>query len=90
MVLSKHAAMRMQQRGLSPQVVNWLVMYGRVEHQRGGAKLYYFNKKRRFAIKNDLGREALRGYSKCLSAYMVCSESTVITIGHRYRRIVRH
>ena len=90
MVLSKHAEIRMQQRGLPRRVINWLVAYGQIDHQGGGSELYYFNKKARFAIKKDLGRDALSGFSKCLNAYMVCNDSTVITVGHRYQRIIRH
>lgn len=89
MKLSRHAKIRMQQRAIPPIVVDWLAAYGQVDHQRG-SELFYFNKKSRQTLKRDLGRRALRGYSKCLNAYMVCTGGTITTVGHRYQRVIRH
>jgi hypothetical protein len=89
MKLSNHARIRMQQRGIRPIVIDWLVAYGERVHQRG-AELFYFNKRGRMALNKDLGRNALRGFSKNLNAYLVCSEGTIVTVGHRYTRVVRH
>jgi hypothetical protein len=79
MELSHHAQVRMQQRGFPRRVINWLSDYGQVDHQRGGSRLFYFNKRSRHAIKTDLGSRALKGYSKCLNAYMVCADNTVVS-----------
>jgi hypothetical protein len=90
MELTHHASVRMQQRGFPPFVIDWLFVYGQVDHMGGGSKLFYFNKHSRWAIENELGAENLKGYSKCLNAYMVCADGMVITVGHRFRRITRH
>ncbi len=91
MVLSQHAKIRMQQRGIPPLIIDWLAAYGEIDHQGGGSELFYFTKKARNAITRDLGKRALRGYSKCLNAYMVvCNGGTIATVGHRYQRIIRH
>ena len=89
MKLSKHAKVRMQQRCIPRVVVDWLAAYGEVDHQRG-AELFYFNEKARRALRKDLGRRALRGYSKSLNTYMVCTAGTIATVGHLHRRVVRH
>ncbi len=89
MKLSKHACIRMQQRGISSLAVDRLAAYGQVDHQRG-AELFYFNKKSREALKRDLGNHRLRGHAKTLNAYMVSTGDRIATVGHRYQRVVRH
>ena len=87
--LSDHARVRMQQRGIPRLIVDWLAAYGQVDHLRG-AEVFYFTRRSRKALARDLGDGSLRGYSKCLDAYMVCSGGTIATVGHRYKRLVRH
>ena len=89
MRLSNHARIRMQQRGIPLLVIDWLAAYGQVAHQPG-SEVFYFNKHSRKALKRDLGKGSLRGYSKCLDAYMVCAEGRICTVGHRFKRVVRH
>lgn len=89
MVLSEHARIRMQQRGIPRRVVDWLAAYGAIDHQRG-SELYYFNQRSRRALERDVGRRQLLRYAKALDAYMVCAEGQIATVGHRYQRVVRH
>jgi hypothetical protein len=89
MVLSKHALIRMQQRGIPRRVVDWLAAYGAVDYQHG-SELYYFNQRSRRALERDLGHRLVRRHEKALDAYMVCARGLVATVGHRYQRIVRH
>ena len=90
MRLTLHARKRMQQRGFTRNAVDLLAAYGAVDHQRG-AELFYFDKAARRAVFRDLGKGALRGMEKSLNAYMVVTRDGMITtIGHRYRRVVRH
>ena len=89
MKLTNHARVRMQQRAISRQVVDWLAAYGEVDHQRG-AEVFYFNRKSRQALERDVGRRMLQCNEKALNAYMVCAEGQIATVGHRYQRIVRH
>ena len=58
MKLSKHAKIRMQQRGITAPVIDWLLAYGEVDYQRG-AQLYYFNEKSRRALERDIGQRRL-------------------------------
>lgn len=89
MSLSQHASIRMQQRGIPSPVVDWLLAFGAIDHQRG-AELYYFDKRARQALQQHVSERLLRRYAKALDAYVVCEGSQVITVGHRYRRVVRH
>jgi len=89
MRISKHAAKRLQQRGLPRRVVDWLAAYGAIDHQNG-SELFYFNRKGRQALKRDLGERVVKRHAKALDAYMICIEGRVATVGHRYQRVVRH
>jgi len=89
MKLSQHAKVRMQQRCIPRIVIDWLAAYGEVDHQRGG-EMFYFTQKARRLLQKEFGHGALRRYSKSLDAYMICSGGTIATVGHLYRRVVRH
>ena len=89
MKLSKHAKVRMQQRGIPRRAIDWLAAYGAVDHQRG-AEVFYFNRRARQALERDVGRRMLKRNEKALNIYMVCAEGQIATVGHRYQRIVRH
>ncbi len=89
MKLTKHATIRMQQRGIPLTVIEWLLAYGEVDHQQG-AQLYYFTDRARAALRRDVGRRMVRRYEKALNAYLVCAEDSIATVGHLYQRVVRH
>ncbi|MGE5525280.1 MAG: DUF4258 domain-containing protein [Rhodospirillaceae bacterium] len=76
--LTDHARARMRQRGIPDAVVADLLAYGRAEHDHRGGTIVYFD------------REA-RAYTRRNSrAYLVLAgDGSVVTVGHRYRRIVR-
>jgi hypothetical protein len=76
--LTDHARTRMRQRGIPAAVVADLLAYGRSEHDHRGGTIVYFD------------REA-RAYARRSSrAYLVlANDGTVVTVGHRYRRIAR-
>ncbi len=85
MDLTRHAEVRMQQRGIPPLVVDLLLRFGRTEH-RGGAEIRFFDKK---------GRKQVESYTGCLmrgeqwlNTYLVIGEEgQAITVAHRYQRI---
>jgi hypothetical protein len=76
--LTDHARARMRQRGIPAAVVADLLAYGRTEHDHRGGTIVYFD------------REA-RAYARRSSrAYLVlANDGSVVTVGHRYRRISR-
>lgn len=89
MKLSKHAKIRMQQRGIPRLAIDWLATYGEVDYQRG-SQLFYFNRRARQALERDVGQRMLKRHEKALNAYMVYAEGRIATVGHRYQRVVRH
>jgi hypothetical protein len=87
---TEHARARMQQRGIRPAAIEALVHYGcaRPLHSKG-RELVFFDKKARVRLeKDDPG--AAREAGRLRRTYAVLgSDGTVITAGHRYRRVKR-
>jgi len=89
--LSEHARMRMQQRGIPPQVVESLLECGCVQHDRHGGRIVFFDKAawRAACRKGFAGRVAEP--ERYRRAYLVLGrDGKVCTVSHRYRRIKRH
>jgi hypothetical protein len=91
MQLSLHARQRMQQRGISRQALDYVLAYGRVSHDHHGGCVVWLDRRARAQIAREAGREVLRRLDKHLNAYAVMDpDGTVLTVGHRYRRVLRH
>jgi DNA-binding TFAR19-related protein (PDSD5 family) len=87
--LTPHARARMQQRGIRPEMLEALLDYGREVHVAGGRDLVYFDKRARARLaKAGLVRDA-QAERLCKSYAVLSSDGLVITVGHRYRRILR-
>ena len=90
MSLTRHALVRMQQRGIGADVVEDLLDYGRVARDHHGAEILFFDKAARRRIVRERGEDGLRRLGKRLRAYLVIdTDSDVLTVGHRTRRIRR-
>ncbi len=86
--MSHHAATRQQQRGIPPLIMEWLSNYGACRHDHRGAEVRYFDKQSRKALARDVGEEIVNRLSALLDTYAVISDSgTVITVGHRFKRV---
>ena len=71
--MTGHARTRMQQRGIRAGALEALFDRGRSRHLHSeGRELVYFGKKARQGFPN---------------IYAVVADGTVITVGHRYRRV---
>jgi hypothetical protein len=91
MNLTRHAENRMQQRGITRQALDCVLAYGRESYDNHGCQVIWFDKQARRRICEEEGGEVARKLEKCLNTYAVIDlEGTVITVGHRYRRIRRH
>ena len=87
--LSRHAATRSQQRGISASAIDFLLEYGSEHHDHHGAIVGAFDgaAARRIARSRGIRRselDALRGL------YAVVASGWVRTVGHRTRRLQRH
>lgn len=90
-MLTQHASSRMQQRGIKPDTVDVLLACGAREYDHCGAALVYFDKQARKRVLSRYGFSQYRLFEGQLNAYAVLSEGgTVVTVGHRTKRINRH
>ena len=88
MKLTKHGAIRGQQRGIPPLVIDWLQAYGEETHDHRGGLILYFTKRSRRLLERDMGREPVRRMSEYLNCYAVIgANQELITTGKRYKRI---
>lgn len=86
---SKHAALRMIQRGLSENIVELLMSYGSCRSAGRGAESVFFTKGALEDIKNDLGFKLYKECEKFKNAYVIVSNDNVlITVARGYRRSV--
>jgi hypothetical protein len=88
LALSTHARVRMQQRGISPEALELLFELGQVSSAAGGRQLVFLER----AARPELGRRAkrIREGDRLKRLYAVTDErGTVVTVGHRYRRLAR-
>lgn len=89
MNVSNHARTRMQQRGIRAEALAALLDYGRIRPAPGGRDIVFFDKKARARLAR-LDAAAAREADRVCKTYAILeSDGTVITVGHRYRRIPR-
>jgi hypothetical protein len=88
-VLSHHARVRMQQRGIPREALTMLFEIGRVGPASGGCQVVFIDKhERRRLCRSDEPR--VRARDQVSSLYAVTDDhGTVITVGHRYRPLGR-
>jgi hypothetical protein len=78
----------MQQRGISPEALATLLASGSTAPGAGGTEVVFFDRSERA----HLGRTSrrVRGRDRLCGLYAVIDQDgTVITVGHRYRRLAR-
>ncbi len=88
--ITRHAQVRMQQRGIGADVLDNLFAYGRAVHDHCGAEILYFDHAARRRLACERGEEAIRRLGKRLRAFAVVgSDGKVRTVGYLTRRINR-
>jgi len=88
MGLTEHARVRMQQRGIPTNVLEHLHRFGRTIHDHRGAQILTFDHGSRKRMQRELGQDRYRRLEKHIHAYAVIdTDGTVITVGHRFRRV---
>lgn len=87
MELTEHARIRCQQRGISGEIVDILLKFGRRKH-RGGAAICFMDRASREDARQTLGRRKFARISDRLNSYVVVSDDeTVITAAKRVSRL---
>ena len=89
MDLTRHARTRMQQRGINAAALGALLDYGRVAPAGGGRDIIYFDKRARQRLAREHAVATAEAERVCRSYAIVEPDGTVITVGHRTRRIPR-
>ena len=90
MSLTRHARIRMQQRGIRADVVESLLDFGCSTHDHRGAEIVFFNRAARRQLARERGAAALKRLGKRMRTYLVLNaDGDVLTVGHRTRRIPR-
>ncbi len=89
-ILTRHAQVRMQQRGIGADALDHLLAYGRAVHDHRGAEIVYFDHAARRRLAEERGEEIIRRLGKRLGTFAVIGATgKVHTVGHRTRRINR-
>lgn len=89
--LSRHAAARMQQRGIGADALACLLDFGAEHFDHQGGVMLYFDRRARSRLARALGGRLPPGAGRIVRCYAVLSTGgEVITVGHRYRRINRN
>ena len=88
--VSNHARARMQQRGVTPVLLELLDAYGVTQYDHRGAQVRYVNKAARRRLQRAEGRELYRAVEAKLNVYaVVASDGCLVTVGRRDHRINR-
>jgi hypothetical protein len=91
MNMTRHAAIRRQQRGIPPLIEQWLDQYGEEEYDGHGGIRRYFSRASIRTMEREFGRGPLSKLAEYLNSYKVSSshDGQTITVGHRTKRIKR-
>jgi hypothetical protein len=88
--VSNHAHTRMQQRGVTPGLLELLDAYGATQHDHRGAEVRYFNKAARRKLRAAEGAAIYRAVEAKLNIYaVVARDGRLVTVGRRDHRINR-
>jgi len=87
---TRHARSRMQQRGISPALVDGVLRYGREVHDHHGAVVMMVDRASRARMARD-GEVAGAPVDRLRGIYVVVTaDGRIRTVGHRTRRLRRH
>ena len=90
-LITQHAAIRMQQRGIKVKTLNCLFEFGSKMHDRRGCIIVFFDKQSRKRLKVTNSSIQPRLIESQMDAYAVVSvRGEILTVGHRVKRINRH
>lgn len=81
-----HSAIRGQQRGVPPIIVDLLIQFGVREHDSRGGEILYFDKQSKKKVETYAG--GLFGkLNEHMDAYAIIASGKLVTVGSRFKRI---
>ena len=90
MNMTYHAAVRSQQRGIPPLVMQWLDQFGEECYDGHGAIIRYFSRTSRREMEREFGSDLVSKLKQYFKVYKVENhDGVVITTGHLTKRINR-
>lgn len=90
LMLTPHAAVRVQQRGVDCDVLDCLLRYGRREFDHAGCEIVVFDDASMDAVaRHEPSRLFLKAAESRSLYAVVNSDGQVVTTGHRFRRVIR-
>ena len=89
--VSLHARTRMQQRAVTPGLLELLDAYGATQYDHRGGRVRYFDKAARRRLQQFEGADVYRAIESKLNVYaVVARDGCLVTVGRRFRRITRY
>jgi len=89
-ILSHHAQIRSQQRGISMDIIEYLLHYGTSCYCKKGCKRYFFDKKSLSKIRSSIsGKKFAKIESKLRCFAVVSADKVVLTVGHQFKKVWR-
>ena len=86
--MTKHAAVRQQQRNIPPLILEWLDSYGTSCHSHDGTEIRYFDKRSRKELAKAFGAQIVSRLAALLDTYaVIAADGAVITVGHRLKTV---
>lgn len=80
----------MQQRGVTPGLLELLDVYGATQYDHKGAEVRFFNKAARRKLRRAEGADVYRAVEAKLNVYaVVARDGRLVTVGRRDHRINR-
>jgi hypothetical protein len=90
-LITKHAAVRMQQRGIKDKTLDCLLKFGSKIRRDRGCFMMFFDKQARNRLQKIVDSNLYIFIQSQIDAYAIVSANgEVLTVGHRFRRINRH
>lgn len=91
-MLTEHAQIRAQQRGIPPLLMQWLIEYGAEAKAPGGATRRFFDKAARKRLAKAVGVQIVDRLGSLLDTYLIeaTDSGRVITVGRLLDRSHRH
>jgi hypothetical protein len=89
MDITRHANIRIQQRGVPPLILEWLLDFGACEVKHG-ARRRFFDKRSRRQLAQRFGSQIVDRLGDLLNCYLVEDDGRLVTAGHRTKRVRRN
>lgn len=90
-LITQHAAVRMQQRGIREKTLDCLLKFGSKIRRDRGCFMMFFDKQARNRIQKLVDSKLYIFLQSQFDAYAIVSANgEVLTVGHRFKRINRH